>query len=120
MEYSIGPSTITRSELPQVYEDLKGDKGLESPTITWNDGGDEVVIVAVNNDWSMSTMMTANGTSYYLVVSDDNEEVPVQMDGHDFEMPRKTLAPRELGLKVLLQADIDFPSLLTDYTWEEQ
>lgn len=120
MEYTIGSSTVTRSELPGLYEELRGNRGLTAPTITWNDGGDEVVIVAVSNDWSMSTMMTAEGTAYYLVVSDDDEEISIQMDGQDFQMPRKTLAPRELGLEILLKADVDFPGLLRDYTWEEQ
>lgn len=133
MEYSIRIATpsrrgqvVTREDLPRAYEDLRGSdpSGTDSPTITWNDGADwsgsesGVLIVGVNDAWSMITLLT-DGTEHRLTVSNDDEKVDVVMEGESFELPRKVLAPRELGLEVLLKAE-DVPALLTEYTWEER
>lgn len=121
MEYSITiwtprrqKTTVIRDELPGAYANLKE---IDSPTVSWNLDGDDTLIVAVGDDYSMISMMT-DGTQYYLVVSDDEEEVPINMGSVDTHIPRKAMAPRELGLAVLLRAD-DFPGLRTDYTWDE-
>lgn len=107
--------TVTDKELPAAYADL--EEG-QSPTVTWNDGGDEVIIVAVNDDYCVITLMS-DDTWYYLTVSDDAEEVPAYLGETEARVPRGALAPRDLGLTVLLRAD-DLPGLRTDYSWTAQ
>ena len=54
-----------------------------------------------------------------VVVSEDEEEVVIVIGDNDTTVPRKALAPRELGLEVLRRAD-EIAWLLTEYTWEEE
>lgn len=108
-------TSVTGDKLPDVYASFKK---RDSATVAWNSDGDEVLLVSVGDDYSVISLKS-DGTWYYLVVSDDDEEVPVYMDGTDAYVPRKVMAPRELGLTVLLRAD-DFPGLRTDYMWDEQ
>lgn len=122
MEYLIdvqfpeSETTVTVAELPGAYANLKGSRSY-GVTITWNDGGDDVLIVAVADEYCVITMKT-DESWYYLVVSDDEEKVSVDMAG-DADIPGKAVSPRELGLTVLQRAD-DFPGLLTDYRWDGQ
>jgi len=106
-------AVVTEKELPGIYEQLK-----DSATVTWNDGGDDVLIIALEDDYSVISLLT-DDTPYYLTVSNDEGEVLVDMAGNESAVPRKALAPRKLGLTVLLRAD-DLPGLRTDYTWCEQ
>lgn len=108
-------TTVTGDKLPDRYASFKE---RDSATVAWNSDGDEVLLVSVGDDYSVISMLS-DGTWYYLVVSDDEEEVSVYMDGTDAYVPRKAMAPRELGLTVLQRAD-DFPGLRTDYLWDEQ
>jgi hypothetical protein len=114
-EPELKKTLVTEEELPAAYADLTE---ASSATVTWNDGGDPVLIVAVGDENSVITLKSDN-TWYWLTVSDDDEGVYTTMGGLDGEVPRKTLAPRELGLTVLLRAD-DLPGLRADYTWTEQ
>jgi hypothetical protein len=51
--FNITSHEATRDELPRAYAELKGidPSGIDSPTIIWNDGGEEVLIVGVNDKW---------------------------------------------------------------------
>lgn len=108
-------TTVTAEELPRIYADLEESA---SPTVVWNDDGDDVLIVAVGDDYSFISLKT-EWTWYYLVVSDDEEEIAIELGEVDSYVPRKALAPREFGLAVLLSAG-DLPTLRTDYMWEAQ
>lgn len=108
-------TTVTADELPDAYAGLKE---ADSPSVVWNDGGDDVLIVVVGDDHAVISLKSEE-TWYYLTVSGDEEEVEVDMGGTDSYVPRKALAPRELGLTVLQRAG-DLPGLRTDYSWDEQ
>jgi hypothetical protein len=106
---------VTEKELPALYARFTN---VYSAAVTWNDGGDDVLIVAVGDPHCVIALMS-DKTSYYLAVSDDEELEYVGLGGLDAEVPRKAIAPRELGLTVLLRAG-DLPGLRADYTWAEQ
>lgn len=106
---------VTADELPDAYANLAERDGA---TVLWNDGGDDMLIVAVGDDHCVISLKS-DETWYYLTVSGDEEQVEVDMGGTDSYVPRKALAPRALGLTVLQRAD-DLPGLRTDYTWDEQ
>jgi hypothetical protein len=107
---------VPRDDLPAVYRELSGD---QSPTLTWNDGGDDqVLIVSVADDFSTVSMLN-DRTWYYLETSPEEDLVEIDLGGDDAYVPKGVLAPREFGLDVLLRAD-DFPYLLTEYMWREQ
>lgn len=108
-------TAITDQELPQAYANLKSS---QSASVSWNSGGDPVVIVAVGDDYSVISLMD-DDTWYYLAPTDEQGEETILIGGVDSIVPRKALAPRELGLTVLQRAD-DLPGLRTDYTWDEQ
>jgi hypothetical protein len=64
---------------------------ISSATVTWNDGGDDVLIVAVGDQHCVITLKS-DETWYWLFVSDDAGEVYTAMGGIDAEVPRKALA----------------------------
>jgi hypothetical protein len=105
---------VTEKELPAAYGRLTE---ISSANVTWNDGGDDVLIVAVGDQHCVIALKSEK-TWYWLSVSDDDEHIYIAWGGVDGEVPRKALAPRELGLTVLLRAD-DLPGLRTDYMWTE-
>jgi hypothetical protein len=106
---------VTETELPAAYARLTE---ISSATVTFNDGGDDVLIVAVGDQHCVITLKS-DESWYWLSISDEDEELFTNMGGLNGEVPRKALAPRELGLTVLLRAD-DLPGLRTDYIWTEQ
>lgn len=110
------PRSVSRNELPKVYADLPQ---RESPTVSWGDiseGG--VVIVQVTDDYS-ATALGVDGTFYWLVETDEDEEVMIDLGGTDSMVPKGALAPRERGLEVLLAVD-DLAALRTEYIWVAQ
>ncbi|MFD8542410.1 hypothetical protein [Streptomyces sp. NPDC059649] len=106
---------VEREDLPRVYREAKE---LASPTFTWNDLGDEVLIVTVGADYSTATLMK-DDTFYNLAVSTSDELREIQVSGDTSLWPEGHILPRELGLEVLLRAP-DIDSLMHEYTWEEQ
>jgi hypothetical protein len=108
-------TTVTWAELPGVYANLKQ---AEYPAVVWNDCGDDVLIVAVGDDYSVTSMLT-EATWYWLVVSHEDEEVFVYLTETGEHVPRKAMAPRDVGLAILQRAN-DFPGLRSDYMWDPQ
>jgi hypothetical protein len=106
---------IAPDELPEVYRSVSG---AELPVFTWNDLGDDVLIVVVGDDWSLVTMKS-DETFYNLVLSDDESPWEVEIVGGESIFPAGARLPRELGLEVLLKAD-DFARLKVDHMWQEQ
>ena len=88
-------------ELADVYATVKPE---ESPTFTWNDLGDQVLIVTVGADSSTVSMLN-DDTWYYLEASGDDDEVEVMIEGFDDFGPKGVVLPRNLGLEVLQKAD---------------
>ncbi len=107
-------TTVTGAELPDAYAKLEG----VGATVTWNNYGRDVLIVAVDGDDCVISLKS-DETWYYLTVGDDEETVPFDMGGTDSEVPAKAVVPRPLGLTVLQRA-ADLPGLRTDYMWDEQ
>jgi hypothetical protein len=106
---------VSREDLRSAYAGLEGD---HSSTLTWNDGGDQVLIVAVGDDYSIVSMLD-DFTWYYLQVSPEEEPVEACLGGQDSLVPEGVILPKALGLEVLEKAD-DFPALLREYSWREQ
>ncbi|SHN12954.1 hypothetical protein SAMN05216268_120128 [Streptomyces yunnanensis] len=113
------PSHETRmldlADIPLVYRDAKESA---SPTFTWNDLGDEVLIVVVGDDYSTVTLMRED-TFYNLAISDSVDMREIQVSGDIAMWPEGQVLPRELGLEVLLRVP-DVESLVREYRWEEQ
>ncbi|GAA0251132.1 hypothetical protein GCM10010492_59290 [Saccharothrix mutabilis subsp. mutabilis] len=90
-----------------------------SATFSWNDGGDEVVIIGVGEDWSTATMIW-DGTFYDLEASEAEGERDIVLCGQVTEYPERLLLPRERGVELLREADADFAALADRYTWVER
>lgn len=106
---------VPREDLRSVYSGLTSD---QSATLTWNDGGDQVLIVAVGDDYSIVTMLN-NSTWHFLQISPDEELVQVSLTDEESLVPKGAILPKALGLEVLEKAE-DFPALLREYSWREQ
>lgn len=106
---------VTSDELAYVYRHVDAD---ESPTFTWNNLGDQILIVTVDSDSSTVSMLN-HDTWYYLEVSDDEDEVEVRIEGQMTPVPKGVVLPRDLGLEVLQKAE-NFERLLADYSWRLQ
>lgn len=113
------PTRVSRvvnpDELADVYATVRPE---ESPTFTWNDLGDQVLIVTVDADSSTVSMLN-DDTWYYLETSGDDDEVEVMIEGSMTSVPKGVVLPRSLGLEVLQKAD-DFDRILSDYSWRLQ
>jgi hypothetical protein len=113
------PHRVTRlvplEDLRSVYSGLTSD---QSATLTWNDGGDQVLIVAVGNDYSIVTMLNSS-TWHFLQISPDEELVQVSLTDEESLVPKGAILPKALGLEVLEKAE-DLPALLREYSWLEQ
>jgi hypothetical protein len=106
---------VSSGELPDVYLGLKGE---DSPTFTWNNLGDRVLIVTVDDESSTVSMLN-DDTWYYLEISEDEDEIEVMVEGAMTPVPRGVVLPRNLGLEVLQKAD-DFVRVLSEYSWRLQ
>jgi hypothetical protein len=106
---------VAREDLRSAYTGLNSD---QSATLAWNDGGDQVLLVAVGDDYSIVSMLD-DSTWYYLQISPDEEPVQVSLGGQDSLVPKGAILPKALGLEVLEKAE-DFPALLREYSWREQ
>lgn len=105
--------TVDREHLPGIYAELRED---DSSTVVWeSDDMIQSIIVHVARAYSVITLVVEDAF-HYLTVSED--DTPVFVQGLDATVPRKVIAPRQLGLTVLLRAD-DLPGLRRDYTWFE-
>jgi hypothetical protein len=122
LEYNIvtwNPTHISRyvsvEELVDVYAQIRGS---ESADITWNNGGDRVLIVSVGEDTATVSLLQ-DATWYWLEVSPETELVEIELCGQEAFVPKGAMVPRRLGLEILLGAH-DFPRLFTEYAWREQ
>lgn len=106
---------INVEALPAIYAHLRSS---DSATITWNDGGDQVLIVSVGENDSTVSLLN-DFTWYYLEISPEKELVEIELCGQEAWVPQGVILPKNLGLEVLLGAD-DFPGLLKKYSWREQ
>jgi hypothetical protein len=106
---------VSVEELVDVYEQIRGS---ESADITWNDQGDHVLIVSVGEETATVSLLH-DATWYWLKVSPETELVEIELCGQEAFVPKGAMAPRRLGLEILLGAH-DFPRLLTEYAWREQ
>lgn len=105
-----------------AYEDLdsvyRNALSQSSPTITWNDLGDPVLIVAIGDGYSIVSLMR-NDTWYYLAIGGGEKEVSVDVAGSVVDLPQAVVLPFELGLRVL-KSTRDFEHLVQTYSWIEQ
>lgn len=62
-------------------------RGTDSPTFTWNDLGDGVLILSVGNDYSVVSLLTA-GTWFYLRGSESEGQAEVTMAGQPATVPK--------------------------------
>jgi hypothetical protein len=108
-------SDIGLAELDSIYEQARA---ADSPTFTWNDLGDDVLVVAVGDDYSVVSMLTQN-TWFFLRGPEAEGDVDVVMAGHPATVPKCAVLERGLGLEVLRRA-VDFPNLLSSHSWLEQ
>ena len=106
---------VPREDLRRVYMGLRSD---QTATLVWNDGGDQVLIVAVGDDYSIVTMLN-NSTWHFLQISADEELVQVSLTDEESLVPKGAILPKALGLEVLEKAE-DFSALLREYSWREQ
>lgn len=106
---------VSIEELPSLYEEVSADS---SPTFTWNDGGDQVLIVTVGSDYSTVTMKDRD-TFSNLVVSDEPGTREIDIGGLLTSFPQNAILPRALGLEVLLNAE-RFEELRNEYSWMPQ
>ncbi|GLY05508.1 MULTISPECIES: hypothetical protein [Actinoplanes] len=106
---------ITLAELPGVWSELPSDDCFG---LTWNDSGDDVIIVSVYDTYSTVTI-GHDDTFYDLALSTDEGTQGAVVMGEWVEWPTRSILPRDMGLTVLLKGN-DFPSLLQEYTWREQ
>ncbi len=106
---------VSVEDLPAVYAHLQGS---DAAAITWNNGGEQVLIVSVGDDDSTVSLLN-DSTWYYLVISPEQELVEIELCGQEAWVPKGAILPKELGLDVLLGAH-DFPRLLKNYSWREQ
>jgi hypothetical protein len=89
-----------------------------SATFTWNDLGDQVLIVAVDDDHCTVSMLD-NNIWYYLAGSDSTDEVEICLAGEPAHVPEAAVLARATGLAVLKQAN-EFDKMLESYSWIEQ
>ena len=106
---------VPHEDLRSVYTGLKSD---QPATLAWNDGGDQVLIVAVWDDYSYVTMKD-HFMWRYLQISSDEEPVEVCIGGQESLVPKGAILPKALGLEVLEKAE-DISALLREYSWREQ
>jgi hypothetical protein len=106
---------VSVEELEGFYEHIRGS---ESADITWNNGGDDVLIVSVGEDTATVSLLH-DATWYWLEVSPETELVEIELCGQEAFVPQGAMVPRHLGLEILLGAH-EFPRLLTEYAWREQ
>jgi hypothetical protein len=115
--------SVNIDELDDVYRSTSGGA---SPTFTWNDLGDQVLVVAVGDGYSVVAMLNG-GTWHYLKGSDVDGEAESDVDGEaeiaiagqSAHVPKGAILRRESGLEVLKKAG-DFTYLLKVYEWMEQ
>jgi hypothetical protein len=104
-------------EFDAVYGEVTGASG---PVFVWNRWGEDMLIVAVGDDYSYISM--GYGQRWFELEetgSEDGEvQVEVMLGGEAHWMPKAVLAPRERGLEVLRRAG-DFRRLLAVHTWRE-
>ncbi|MBR7828154.1 hypothetical protein KDK95_17690 [Actinospica sp. MGRD01-02] len=113
-------TTATSGDLPEAYAKLSE---AASATATCAADRDNGPLVAVGDDYSYITL-AREGEFHTLTVpietdSEEAEDDVLLIGGVDTIVARNQIAPRELGLTVLLKAP-DISGLLTEYTWDGQ
>jgi hypothetical protein len=103
---------VGKDELAELYATV------DEPIFTWNDGGDDVLIVSVHDDFSTVSMLH-DRTWYYLEESPATELVEILLCGQEAWVPAGVMLDRKTGLEALLLAH-NFPELLTTFRWREQ
>jgi hypothetical protein len=106
---------VDLDKLADIYRGVNSD---ESPTFTWNNLGDQVLIVTVDRDSSIVSMLN-DDTWYYLQISEDDDDVEVRIEGEMTFVPKGVVLPRYLGLEVLQKAE-EFSNVLISYSWRLQ
>jgi hypothetical protein len=103
------------SDLADVYRSIPVNASLG---LTLDDGEENCVIVTVEAEFSTITALR-DRTFYNLRISDDSEEAEILVAGEEITWPKGCLLPREMGVRVLLEAE-DREEMWNRYTWVEQ
>lgn len=106
---------VPLSDLTEVYEAIPLDSSVG---LTLDDGEDDCVIVTVEPEFSTVTILR-DRTFYNLQMSDDVETVEMTVAGEEITWPQGCLLPREMGVRVLVEAR-DREAAWNRYTWVEQ
>ncbi|GAA0591356.1 hypothetical protein [Streptomyces crystallinus] len=108
-------SKVDLEALSRVYESVPENTSIG---LTLDDGEDDCVIVTVEAEFSTVTMLR-DRTFYNLQISDDPEDVEIDVAGEEISWPKGCLLPRAMGVQVLLEAG-DRETVWSRYTWVEQ
>ena len=108
-------SKVDLSNLAEVYGSLPDNVSVG---LTLDDCEDDCVIVTVEPDFSTVTVLR-DRTFYNLQVSQDTEDVEIDVAGEEITWPKGCLLSRPMGFQVLLEAG-DREVVWNRYTWVEQ
>ncbi|MEU1078432.1 MULTISPECIES: hypothetical protein [unclassified Streptomyces] len=108
-------SKVALEDLSPVYESVPEHASIG---LTLDDGEDDCVIVTVEAEFSTVTMLR-DRTFYNLQISEDAEDVEIDVAGEEISWPKGCLLPRPMGIQVLLEAG-DREAAWSRYTWVEQ
>ncbi|MFF6803400.1 polymorphic toxin-type HINT domain-containing protein [Streptomyces sp. NPDC012616] len=106
---------VDLTALSGVYESVPEGASIG---LTLDDGEDDCVIVTVESEFSTVAILR-DRTFYNLQVSDNFENMEVDVAGEEISWPKGCLLPRSMGVQVLLEAG-DRETVWNRYTWVEQ
>jgi hypothetical protein len=104
---------VSTSDLEGIYA------SLNDAVLTWNDGGeDDVLIVSVDHGFS-TVSLRREGTWYWLEASADTDLVEIQLCGQQAFVPAGVVVSRQAGLDALRSVAAG-SDLLGEFSWREQ
>jgi hypothetical protein len=105
---------VPPAEVPAIYEGL----GNEPAAFTWNDGGDEVLMVSVGDDYSTASILI-DRTFYDLAEGAGDGESTIVLSGDVVDYPDELILPRKVGLELLMRMP-DFRGIVEGHDWRAQ
>ncbi len=106
---------VQLSDLPEIWRSLPRERCFG---FTWNDSGDEVIIVSVCDGYS-TVSIVHDDTFYDLAISPEDGWREIEVLGEWRPWPVRSILPRDMGLEVLLRCD-EFDILRREFSWREQ